>query len=129
MFEQILKDDYVTLNTIRLFRDKKLLRTPLGLALISLYYTHTDELTSIVGFRSDLAEKLKIVTLQLTPLLKANLKDSESLILNSSQYADIIEIMNLLKDAGSPALRQSVLYIMNLIEKQEHLNQLGIEIR
>jgi hypothetical protein len=101
-----------TLEVLRLFRDKRLARTHMGLSLIYLYNRHADELSRVLTARPALVHDLCVVLDEVVPAVEAALITDSSLSVSDKQFQRCIALLEDVADRGSPALRRTVSTIL-----------------
>jgi hypothetical protein len=119
----------VELDVLRLLRDKRLVKSPEGLLLISLYYYQTGEITAILLSKPGLVADAKELIVETVPFVKESLRTDSKIILTKAQYLKIVGLMRSIMKESSPGLRKKVSFILKKLQTGELLNRIRVKIK
>lgn len=114
-------DNPAALETLRNFRDMRLVKSPTGLLLTALYYKHAGEVAGILAADPGLSAEVKNVISELLPVIKT---DGE-IVLTPRQQEDITKLLEDIRKSASPGLRESISFILAKFRSGEVLKGLN----
>ena len=100
-----------------------------GLVLIYLYYTNTEELTSIFSTDPRLADTAIKLIREVTPAMEVSLEQNTSITITQKQYDGIITILRRTQDEASPYLKRTIDHVLKKLASGEMLKVMGITIQ
>ncbi len=110
---QVLGSGSPEVETLRLFRDRVLMKTERGRKLVKLYYRYSPEVGALLLLNSSLRARARDVLSQAIPLLADRISGRDALI-GSSLSADIEALCERMASRARPALQADLLEIRNL---------------
>lgn len=121
MVQALGSDNPAALETLRNFRDMRLVKSPTGLLLTALYYKHAGEVAGILAADPGLSAEVKNVISELLPVIKT---DGE-IVLTPRQQEDITKLLEDIRKSASPGLRESISFILAKFRSGEVLKGLN----
>ena len=103
------------LEALRIFRDKRLNQSAEGAQLVSIYYRHATELTTMFEKRPEISDQVRKLVLELLPQLGGQKK----LVLSNDMKQQILGLIDELRADASPGLKKSLRQVRKAIEKGE----------
>ena len=97
--------------------------------LIYLYYTNSEELTSIFSADQELSNSAAGLIRELTPALELSLAQNTSMTVTAEQYADSITMLRRIQDEASPRLRRTIDHVLKKLASGEMLKVMGITLQ
>jgi hypothetical protein len=116
-------------TVIRALRNKRMIKSIDGLVLIYLYYTNSEELTSIFSADQELSTSAVELIRELTPALELSLAQNTSMTVTAEQYADSITMLRRIQDEASPRLRRTIDHVLKKLASGELLKVMGITLQ
>ncbi len=116
-------------TVIRTLRNRRMAQSIDGLVLIYLYYTNTEELTSIFSSDQELSNSAVKLIRELTPALELSLEHNTSMTITPEQYNGIITILRRTQDEASPSLRRTIDHVLKKLASGEMLKVMEIIIQ
>lgn len=123
----LLNGDETKLDALRETRDAKMMRTVLGVALISLYYQHSDEIVEILLSDEVLFDKALVVANEIAEKALF-LNNNEEVEMSQEFSINILEIADAISAYASPALKKTIHEVEGMIIKKGVIDQLGIKV-
>jgi hypothetical protein len=129
VIEQIVGEDQPSdLVLFRLLRDRWMAQVPQGSDVISQYYVHSSELTSILFSDPTLLAKTQQIVFEGASILKDNLGDRNDILLTESYYLKIKNLLRLIHKTASPDLQKTISILLKKLDSDEMIRQMGVKI-
>ncbi len=115
------------IDTLRSFRDKRLIKTETGRLLVYLYYVHSAEVAGILGAHPELMAEVRTLMFELYAVLKAGLTCGDTIKITKMQEKRMVHVLKKLRTKASPGLKKGLALVLRRLEDRGFMEEIGVE--
>ena len=124
----VLKGQSSSLNMLRKFRNKVLVKNKIGEKYTNLYYRHAPELVSLIISNEEIREDSIAMISNIMPHIMA-LKEGKNVVLDQELVEEVEDFINTLEPYASPYLRKTLSMMRKDIRSKNTLYEFGVIIQ